>query len=163
MVRFLPNAKKFIQQNIRKTYQEFKNKSRGLISVHVNSLYLDQDVIKSDVLYDFLGNGIKKFNPLNVGNIKSFYRICFRSVFQYYFRKRRNLEDQECIENNFSNVENWLKIVSKENPDKALNFIIRLSEFVVPKLQSTTLSNSIDFESLTDVELKSLIERIKNI
>ena len=102
MVRFLPNAKKFIQQNIRKTYQEFKNKSRGLISVHVNSLYLDQDVIKSDVLYDFLGNGIKKFNPLDVGNIKSFYRICFRSVFQYYFRKRRNLEDQECIENAFS-------------------------------------------------------------
>ncbi|MBT3384398.1 MAG: hypothetical protein HN778_03020 [Prolixibacteraceae bacterium] len=70
---------------------------------------------------------------------------------------------QKLIENNFSNVENWLKIVSKENPDKALNFIIRLSEFVVPKLQSTTLSNSIDFESLTDVELKSLIERIKNI
>ena len=102
LVRFLPNAKKFLQKTIRQTYQEFKNRSHGLINVHVNSLYLDQDVIKTDVLYDFLGNGIKKFNPLDLGNIKSFYRVCFRSVFQYYFRRRRNLENQELIEYNFN-------------------------------------------------------------
>jgi len=102
LVRFLPNARKFVQQIIRKTYQEFMNKSKSIIDIHVNSLYLDQDVIKSDILYEFLGNGIKKFNPLDVGSIKSFYRSCFRSIFQFYFRRRRNLDDQELIDFNFS-------------------------------------------------------------
>jgi len=104
LVRLLPNAKKFIQQVIRKTYQEFGNKSRGIVNIHINSLYIDQDVIKSDILYEFIGNGIKKFNPLDLGNVKSFYRVCFRQIFQYYFRKRRNLEDQELVEFNFTDV-----------------------------------------------------------
>lgn len=67
---------------------------------------------------------------------------------------------KELIENNLSNVENWLETVSQENPDKALSFIIRLSEFVVPKLQSTNLSNSMNFENLNDEELNLIIDKI---
>jgi len=64
------------------------------------------------------------------------------------------------IEKNLTNIENWLQIVSKESPDKALNFLIRLSEFVIPKLQSTKLSSKIDFNEYSDQELSNLINKI---
>lgn len=98
LVRLLPNAKKFIQLKIRKVYQEFNNKAKSLVVLHINSLYIDQDSIKTDILNSFLGSGIKKFNPLNIGNIKSFYRVCFRNIFQFYFRRRKSLQDQEMID-----------------------------------------------------------------
>jgi len=70
---------------------------------------------------------------------------------------------KELIENNLSNIDIWLKEVSNKNPDKALNFIIRLSEFVVPKLQSTNLSSSFNFEQMTDAELTDLINKIEKL
>jgi hypothetical protein len=97
LIRLLPNAKKFLQQSIRKVYQEINNKSVGLITSHINSFYLDQDVIKSEILSDFLGNGLKKFNPLEVDNIKAFYKGCFRSIFGFYFKRKRNFEDQDVV------------------------------------------------------------------
>lgn len=97
LIRLTPNAKKIIQQTIRKVYQEFCNKAPGLVNLHVNSFYLDQDSIKSDVLRDFIGNGLKKFNPLNIGNVNSFYKSCFRSIFEYYFRRRRDLDNQNVV------------------------------------------------------------------
>lgn len=49
---------------------------------------------------------------------------------------------KELLEKNLNNIDVWLKEISKDHPDKALNFIIRLSEFVIPKLQSTQLTGS---------------------
>lgn len=40
---------------------------------------------------------------------------------------------QTLVENNLSNVETWLNEVAAENPAKALDFMLRLSEFIVPK------------------------------
>ncbi len=68
---------------------------------------------------------------------------------------------QELLEKNLDKVDGWLQEVAKDNPDRALNFIIRLSEFVVPKLQSTSLNSSLNFDNLTDAELDALINRIK--
>jgi len=108
LIRLLPNAKKFLHVLIRKVYQEFSNKACGLVNIHVNSFYMDQDTIKSDVLKDFLGNGVKKFNPLEIGNIKAFYKSCFRSIFQFYFKRKRNLEDQDLVSFSFfdANIHN---------------------------------------------------------
>jgi hypothetical protein len=97
LVRLLPNAKTFLQDSIGKVYQEINNKSNGLINAHVNSFYLDKQAIKSEILYDFLGNGIKKIDPLEIGNVKPFYKSCFRSIFGYYFKKKRNLSDQDVV------------------------------------------------------------------
>lgn len=47
---------------------------------------------------------------------------------------------KEIIENNRDNIPIWLEKVAKDNPDRALNFIIKLSEYVVPKLQNVELS-----------------------
>jgi len=49
---------------------------------------------------------------------------------------------KELLEKNLNNIDVWLKETSKDHPDKALNFIIKLSEFVVPKLQSTHLTGN---------------------
>ncbi len=48
---------------------------------------------------------------------------------------------QTLIENNISNVENWLNKVAKENPAKALDLFLRLSEYVIPKIKATELTN----------------------
>jgi hypothetical protein len=165
LVRFLPNAKKFLQKTIQQTYQEFKNRSQGLINVHVNSLYLDHDVIKTDVLYDFLGNGIKKFNPLDLGNIKSFYRVCFRSVFQYYFRRRRNLENQEIIEYNF-NEDNLLyqnKISSRISIYKDVLYDIHIKK--VQKKHTVLSQLSYNFQIfkniITNNEFQNIYQNLK--
>ena len=101
LVRMLPDARKFLQVLIRKVYQEFTNKATGLVSVHVNSFYLDQDIIKHNILEDFLGNALKKNNPLELGDIKSYYKACFRNIFQFYFRRKRNFEDQSLVSFNY--------------------------------------------------------------
>lgn len=97
LIRLLPEVRKFFQSSIRKVYQEFYSRSNGLINVHINSFYIDQDVIKSDILYEFIGNGIKKQNPLDLNNIKLFYNNCFRSIFQFYLKRKKDLSDQDVV------------------------------------------------------------------
>jgi len=67
---------------------------------------------------------------------------------------------KKLIEKNLSNIEDWLQVVSKENPEKALNILIKLSEFVIPKLQSTKLSSKIDFNEYSEQEINNLIDKI---
>ncbi len=49
------------------------------------------------------------------------------------------------VEGNLDKVESWLRNVAKENPAKATELFLRLSEFILPKLKSVDLnSNSED-------------------
>lgn len=57
--------------------------------------------------------------------------------------------------------DNWKKIQSdfdKLEPKDRLSFIEKLLQYNLPKLQS--VSNSIDFEALTDEQLDAIIDRI---
>jgi len=65
---------------------------------------------------------------------------------------------KELLEKNLSNIDIWLQEVAKKNPDKALNFVIRLSEYVIPKLQSTQLTGNLD--KLTDEQLDTIIQTL---
>lgn len=91
LIRILSSAHKFLQNTIKSVYSEICRKSYGVVHSHINTFYLDQDVIKTDVLYEFLGNGLKKFNPLDVDNITVFYKSSFRYVFNYYFKKEKRI------------------------------------------------------------------------
>lgn len=91
LIRILTNAHKFLQTSLRSVYGEICRRSSGIIYSHINTFYLDHDVIKTDVLYEFLGNGLKKFNPLEIDNITAFYKSIFRSIFNYYFRKEKRI------------------------------------------------------------------------
>lgn len=107
LVRILNHAHRFFQTTIRSVYSEICRKSYGIIFSHINTFYLDHDVIKNDVLYEFLGNGMKKFNPLDIKDITKFYKTSFRNVFSYYFRKEKRVntvydsvwEIEQCLEN----------------------------------------------------------------
>ncbi len=89
--RYLPETKKFLQTTIRTVYNSIRRKSPGLINLYTKSFYLDQDIIKYNVLLEFLGNGLKRINPLNVDNINAYYRAVFRKIFDYYFRKEQSV------------------------------------------------------------------------
>jgi len=49
---------------------------------------------------------------------------------------------QALIESNLENMNSWLTEVSKENPAKALELMIRLSDFVLPKLKQIELNDN---------------------
>ena len=91
LIRFLPAARGFLQKTIRTVYASIQRKSSGIINLHENAIYLDKDVIKSDILYSFLGNIIKKINPFDVRNIWAFYRKVFLNIFYYYFKSEQKI------------------------------------------------------------------------
>lgn len=91
LIRILTSAHKFLQNTIKSVYNEICRKSYGIVYSHINTFYLDHDTIKTDVLYEFLGNGLKKFNPLDIDNITVFYKSSFRYVFNYYFKKEKRI------------------------------------------------------------------------
>jgi len=101
----LPDTRKFLQSTIRTVYERIHKSSEKLVNVYVNSFYLDQDVIKYNVLLEFLGNGLRKFNPLTVGNIDTFYRGMFGSIFHYYFMRK---QDTNKVYSNFWSIDNAL-------------------------------------------------------
>jgi len=113
--QYLPDTRKFLQATIRTVYDRIKRSSKKLVNVYVNSFYLDQDVIKHNILLEFLGNGLKKFNPLIVGKIDSFYRSMFASIFHFYFMKK---QDTSKVYTNFWSIEN---VLSSSNSSTRLN------------------------------------------
>jgi hypothetical protein len=40
----------------------------------------------------------------------------------------------ELVESNLSNISSWFRVVGKENPELALKVLLKLTEFVIPKL-----------------------------
>lgn len=92
LIRLLPNAKKFYQQIIKEIFNECNyNKYNNVIKFYNNLVDIDSDVIKSDILYNYLGNNLKKIDPFNVRGLKPFYKAVFRNIFSYYFKSENNL------------------------------------------------------------------------
>lgn len=65
---------------------------------------------------------------------------------------------KQILVNNLSNIDRWLNETAKKSPDKALQLMIRISEFVVPKLQNTTLTS--EFDRMSDEQVELLINKI---
>lgn len=91
LIRYYTTAKGFLQSINRKIFNEHKSKNVGIINKFITSYYIDEEVIKSDVLYSFLGNCLRKYNPLtDIHNIYGFYIRSMRSIYFYYFKSDRN-------------------------------------------------------------------------
>ncbi len=52
------------------------------------------------------------------------------------------------IENNLDNMTNWINSIAENNPEKALDIIIKLSEYVVPKLNRTEIKDVTSIDDL---------------
>lgn len=87
LIRFFSKANYFFRDIISSVYFEISKKSYGIIKKFSNASNLDHDIIKADILCEFIGNSIKKFNPLKIDKIYNFYKQVFRNIFYYYFKK----------------------------------------------------------------------------
>jgi hypothetical protein len=51
---------------------------------------------------------------------------------------------QLLVEGNLPNIESWLKSTALKDPAKALELVIKLSEFVLPKMKATEISGTVE-------------------
>lgn len=105
LVRFLPIAHEFCKKTIKHMYEEMTRRYSTVVNKYVNNLYYDADVIKSDVLYYFLGNASIKFNPVKVHSHFNFYRTIFKNIFYFKFKSEHHLKSKIA---DFGNIENGL-------------------------------------------------------
>lgn len=84
LVRYFPHLKKFIQKQINYVYGQLYRNSRKVIAHFTYQYNIDQNIIKFDIFYIFLGSLLKKYNPLMVRNPTGFYRKLFETLYDYY-------------------------------------------------------------------------------
>lgn len=65
---------------------------------------------------------------------------------------------QAIVEGNLPNIENWLNVIARENPAKALDFMLKLSEFILPKMKAAEQVEVI--EKAPKSELQAAVDRI---
>jgi len=110
LIRYYTKAKGFLQAINRKIFNEYQAKNKGIINKFISSYYIDEEVIKSDVLYSFLGNCLRKFDPLSLKNLYGFYNRSIRSIYFYYFKTDRHFNvvfmEMSDIEKTISNSYN---------------------------------------------------------
>jgi hypothetical protein len=109
LTQHIPETRKFLQATMLYMYNFIKKKSPKLVNLYVNTFYLDEDIIKHHVLYEFLGNGLKKFDPIIIDNVNSFYRTMFGNIFHYFFMKK---QQNSVMVSNFWNMESSITATS---------------------------------------------------
>jgi len=67
---------------------------------------------------------------------------------------------QLLISNELPNLSKWLEQVANENPEKALDIIIKFSDFVIPKLQRTEIQAEININGLLKMTTEQRRQRI---
>lgn len=111
LVRFLPEARQFFQKMIKSAYLTIKKKNSRIIYLYETAIYTDTDVIKTDILYNFLGNAIKKINPFIVKNLNAFYRQVFLNHFFYYFKFEQEVHSQIIDMISYNDLSNESKFI----------------------------------------------------
>ena len=51
---------------------------------------------------------------------------------------------QALVESNLPNIKTWLNEVAEKDPAKALDFMLKLTEYIVPKLKAIELSTGLN-------------------
>ncbi len=67
------------------------------------------------------------------------------------------------IEANLDNMVNWIEKISKDNPEKAIEILIKLSEYVVPKLNRTEIKDITTLEDAAKMTREERNERIEEL
>lgn len=100
MVRFFQKVNKFFQTCIRNAYNTYKDKYANVIKRYISSYYCDEDLIKTDILYTYLGNGLRKQDPRLITHPKQYYLNCFKSLLYFYFKseEKNYIEIKDIIE-----------------------------------------------------------------
>lgn len=69
---------------------------------------------------------------------------------------------QEIIETNIKNIDAWVNEIAQKSPEKAIGLLLKLSEYVLPKLNRIEVEHvpNNKFDNLTDEELDVEINRM---
>ena len=110
LIRFFPRANMFFRTLISNVFFEIKKQSYGIIQKHTNAYHLDENIIKTDILYEFIGNTFKKFNPLKIDKLNKFYKQVFRNIYYYYFKKAQPDVSYHSILNIESENKSFIKL-----------------------------------------------------
>ena len=73
---------------------------------------------------------------------------------------------QLLVENNLDNLELWINQLAEKNPEKAINTILKLSDYILPKLNKTEIieNKKDEFEDMTDEEIEAeIINSVKRM
>lgn len=69
---------------------------------------------------------------------------------------------KQVIETNLPNVDLWLNELAKDNPAKALELLLKLSEFILPKMRATEIDVSTkEPEPMTPEDREQRISELK--
>lgn len=90
LVKYFHKTQVFLRKSIQKVHSEYSRHYYSIIQRYTNSYYIDDQVIQNDILCQFLGNALVKFNPLEIDKLTIFYHQIFRSSYFYYFRAKEN-------------------------------------------------------------------------
>ena len=88
LIRFFYRTHTYLTKQIRIMFLEFSDKSYLLVDRFDRSVYVDKEIIKSEILCSLLCLGLRKFNPLEIKGMTAFYRQIIRQLFQYYFSRK---------------------------------------------------------------------------
>ncbi len=72
---------------------------------------------------------------------------------------------KQLIEMNLDNMSKWISTIAEDSPEKAVDLIVKLSDFVIPKLNRTEIkdvTNIQDLLQLTPQERQARIIELKN-
>lgn len=64
------------------------------------------------------------------------------------------------IETNLENMTVWVKEIGKKNPEKAMEILLKLSEYVIPKLNRTEIQDLTSIEAFMQMTPEQRQQRI---
>jgi len=68
------------------------------------------------------------------------------------------------LQNNIPNLQDWIEQVAERSPERALNILINLAPYVIPRLAQQHISvetqrEEIDYSKLTDEQLREILKK----
>lgn len=67
---------------------------------------------------------------------------------------------QLLVDSKLPELSTWLDRVAEDHPEKALDLIIKISDFIIPKLQRTEIKGELTLEQLLSLSPQERKERI---
>ena len=97
-----------------------------------------------------------------------YYRVLVANILTTYSRMKgtpnkvtSDIRDayRRLLEENLANLNSWLSEIAQNNPEKAIDLLLKMSEYVVPKLNRTEIEST----SINDLMSMTMQQREQRI
>lgn len=158
LIRYLPETRLFLQQMIKSAYYIIKKNNARITYLYENSVCSDEGTIRTDILYTYLGNAIKKINPLNIDNLNAFYRQVFINHFFYFFKFEQVVHSQVVDAMSMVDISDTRFISTRENlyRDVLTNMQVETFKNESPTMRQIYYNYSIFKNFITNNEFQNI-------